>query len=383
MGVASDARAAQGRAIRRSDKAANVALGLWRRVDVADLDGSWAAVGPQVEAAASAAIRANAVGAGRLTNTIAAADRMSGDVLVPDAFVGVDGSGRSLGSLLHGAVTTTKQGIAAGMSLPDAMMSGGAYLAVMLKSAVADLERSASLAAATGKGYVRYVRLVNPGACSRCAILAGADRFRSNFQRHPACKCSTVPIKGDAIPGGLFGTPRDYFDSLSPAEQERVFTRSGAEAIRLGADPVKVVNARRGANRARMDGAVSFSPARIQRSVIGRKPDGTPITGYVTTEGVTRRGSYGRAQAGLGSAETRRPGARYQSTARPRLMPESIIGLTDDPDMRRLLLRDAGYLEAPIRDLTDNRWLAERSALRRTDRVEADAFYRSVGISIG
>lgn len=383
MGVADDARATQDLAIRRSDRASNVALRLWRRVDAADLDGSWAAVGPQVEAAASSAIRANAVSAGRLTNTIASADGMSGDVLVPDAFAGVDGSGRSLGSLLQGAVTTTKRGIAAGMSLPDALLTGGTYLTVMLKSAIADLERSASMTAATGKGYVRYVRLVNPGACSRCAILAGSDRFRSNFQRHPACKCSTVPIKGDTIPGGLFGTPGDYFESLSPSEQERVFTKSGAEAIRLGADPIKVVNARRGGNRARMDGAVTFGPSRIQPSIIGRKPDGTPITGYVTTEGNTRRGAYGRSQAGLGSAETRRPGARYRSTVRPRLMPESIIELTDDPDVRRMLLRDAGYLETPIRDLADNTWITERAALKQRDRADANAFYRSVGIFVG
>jgi len=382
MRVADEARATQDRAIRRFDRAANAALSKWRQVDPASLDSSWEAVSTDISVIAATAARANAVGASALTGKLALADGMWGDVLVPDAFVDVDGSGRDLSTLLHGAVTTTKQAIAAGMSIPDAMLTGGTYLTLMMKTALADVERSASMAAATGKGYVRYVRLVNPGACSRCAILAGADRFRSNFQRHPACRCSTVPIVGTSVPSGLFDTPGDYFDSLSTAEQDRVFTKAGAEAIRLGADPIKVVNARRGANRARMDGAVTFKPSRIQPKTIGRKPDGTPIMGYVTTEGTTKRGVYGRTQAGLGSSTTRRRGSRYGSVP-PRLMPESIIELTDDPEMRRMLLRDAGYLEPRIRDFSDNRWIAERAAQQARDRAAAIDFYQSHGIFVG
>lgn len=383
MSVADDARAAQDRAIKRSDRAANVAAAKWRQMDVADLDSSWAATSGDLTMVAAAVARANAVGAARLTSKVAAADGMRGDVLVADSFTGIDGSGRPLGSLLTGALTTTKTALAAGMSIPEAMLTGGTYLTLMLKTALADVERSASMTAAVGKGYTRYVRLVNPGACSRCAILAGSDRFRSNFQRHPACRCSTVPIVGSSVPGGLYDSAGDYFESLSASEQDRVFTKSGAEAIRLGSDPVKVVNARRGANRARMDSAITYGPSRIQPSMIGRRPDGTPIMGYVTTEGTTKRGLYGRAQAGLGSGSTRRTGSRYGSTTRPRLMPESIIGLTDDPRMRQVLLRDAGYLETPIRDLSNNNWIAERATQRARDRAAANEFYRSHGIFVG
>lgn len=380
MRVAAEAQAVQDAAIRRSDRAANVAERAWRQIDADALDASWASLEPVVLSAASAAVRANANASGRLTGRLAAADGLSGDVLVPDAFTGVDGSGRSLASLLHGSVTTTKQAIAGGMSIPDALLTGGTYLTLMLKTAIADVERSASMTAAAGKQYTRYVRLVNPGACSRCAILAGSDRFTSNFQRHPACRCSTVPIKGD-VPAGMFGTPTDYFESLSAAEQERVFTKAGAEAIRLGADPAKVVNARRGVKR--MSPATTISPSRIQRSLIGRKPDGTPIYGYVTVEGTTRRGAYGRVQEQLGVKAARKGTSRYRTTVRPRLMPESIIALTDDVDMRRVLLRDAGYLDPPIRNLKHNSWIAEHAAIRARDRAEADAFYRSAGVWVG
>jgi hypothetical protein len=179
----------------------------------------------------------------------------------------------------------------------------------------------------------------------------------------------------------MFDTPTDYFESLSPAEQERVFTKSGAEAIRLGADPIKVVNARRGANRKSMSPGTVISPSRIQRSLIGRKPDGSPIYGYVTVEGKSRRGAYGRVQGDLGIQMVRK--GRYRSAVRPRLMPESIIELTNDPQMRRVLLRDAGYLDPPIRNLKDNSWIAEHAAIRARDRAEADAFYRSVGVWVG
>lgn len=380
MAIADEARAVQDRAIRRSDRAANAALAAWRRVDGSALGASWDAVVPRVEAVVAEAVRGNAASAGRFTSAVAAADGMTGDVLVPEAFTGVDGSGRSMRSLLHGAVTTTKQAIGAGMSIPDALITGGSYLTLMLKTAVADVERSSSMAAAAGKGYVRYVRLVNPGACSRCAILAGSDRYRSSFQRHPACRCSTVPVRGTDFPDGLFTSPEEYFGSLSRSEQDRVFTPAGAEAIRLGASPISVVNARRGAKR--MTPTPGFSPSRLQRSVIGRRPDGSPVMGYTTVEATTRRGSFGRRQRSLGAAEQRLAGSRYSSSTRPRLMPESIIELTDDVEMRRLLLRDAGYLEPPIVNLADTRAITNRAAQQARDKAAADAFYRSKGITV-
>lgn len=376
MGVPRDALDVQARAIARSDRAAAISVRLWRQMDGSDLDASWDLVGPRVEQATTAAATANVRGSAAFTGRLAASDGMRGDTVRSEAFGGVDGSGQPLSGALRGAVITTKQAIAAGVSLPEALVAGGSYLTLMVKSVIADIERSGSLAAATGKGYVRYVRLVNPGACSRCAILAGSDRFTSNFQRHPACRCSTVPVRGDAIPDGFITTPGDYFDSLTAAEQERVFTKAGAEAIRAGADPIAVVNARRGANRKPMKGVTTYSPSRIQRSVIGHDANGQPILGYVTTEGRTRRGVYGRTQERLGSTVTRGSG-RYSTVTRPRLMPESIIALTDDVETRRLLLRDAGYLRPDARVSTRDRWDQQQR-----DKTAADAFYRSKGIGV-
>jgi hypothetical protein len=193
---------------------------------------------------------------------------------------------------------------------------------------------------------------------------------------------------------GRFASPTDYFESLSPAEQDRVFTKAGAEAIRAGADPITVVTARRGATGIDYSNAVldprtlPNSGRRLIKTVIGRDADGNPILGYVTGESTTVRGAFGR-QAQIAAGGTQRTsGARYRSTNRIRLMPETIIGLTDDIELRKVLLRDAGYLRYPITaaDRTaplGGGYVARRDELIRTDRVEADAFYRGHGIALG
>lgn len=358
----------QGRAIRRSDVATGKVLRLWDRVPVAELDQGWLQVRGAAVAAVSAAVVQNAADANTMVSAVARADGVpSGDRVVPWSFAGVDGSGRDVEGLLHGAVTTTKERIGSGMAPPNAFMAGAAYLAAMTKTAIADLARSSVAVASTGRGYTRYIRMVNPGACSRCAILAGSDRFSKPFQRHPACRCTSVPVVDGEWPDDLIASPDEYFESLSEAEQDRVFTKAGAEAIRLGADPIQVASARRGASGiaySRANPAPLNRARRLQRVTIGRRPDGTPITGYTTIEGTSKRGVYGRTSFG-----------------RSRLMPESIIELTDDVEMRRLLLRDAGYLEPRV-DMSSNAWVQERVRQQQADRLAADQFYRSLGVDL-
>ena len=360
----------QGDVIRRSDQLTRRALRLWRRVPVDDLDGGWLSIEPELVAAVSAVAVQNAASAGRMVRSVARADGVpAGDVVVPHAFTGVDGTGRSSAGLLHGAVTTTKEQIGHGIAPPNAFMSGASYLAAMVKTAAADLSRSSAAVASAGRGYVRYIRMVSPGACDRCAILAGSDRFSKPFQRHPSCRCTSVPIRdGDAFPDGLHASPKDHFWDLSETEQDRIYGKAGAEAIRMGADPIQVVGARRGASGMRYSRAypAPLNGRRVmQRVPIGVNPDGSPIMGYVTVEGTSKRGSYGA-----------------RSPKRSRLMPESIMELTDDPEMRRTLLRDAGYLEAPIRDTHSRDWIHERRDQQALDRMTADSFYRSLGIDL-
>src|SRR5690606_21574824 len=150
---------------------------------------------------------------------------------------------------------------------------------------------------------------------------------------------------------------------------------SGAEAIRLGADPIQVVGARRGASGMSYSRANPRLPGqrlRMQRVQIGRNPDGSPIMGYTTIEGVTKRGLYGRAQMRVGEEFARVGNRHYAAAKRARLMPETIMELTPEPDLRRALLRDAGYLQAPIRGRSTNAWVHERLRQQQLDRVTAD-----------
>jgi hypothetical protein len=310
---------------------------------------------------ASAAQVANAKDSNRYVAAVAAEYGVSGsDRVVPEAFSGVDGSGRELEGLLHGSVTTTKQAIGAGMGVAEAFLSGGAYLAAMVKTALADLGRSSDLAAATAKGFTRYVRVINPGACSRCAILAGKSDYRTAFKRHPACRCTSAPVLDTGrTDASLIDSPEDYFDSLPPAEQDRIFTKGGAEAIRAGADPISVVSSRRGVSTAK-----ALSPngiQRLQKTRIGKRADGSPIFGYVTSEGKSRRGAFTKANGGV---------------ARTRLMPETIVSMTDNVALRKTLLRDAGYLDFPAATSP-----ADVLRLRAIDRNTAVDFYRSRGIT--
>lgn len=379
------ADAHQRRVIRRVESAAQQGLKLWGQMDPQNLDASWLSVGPAVAELTTNAQRANAVDAEKYIASAASVQgARSGRVrLTPEALSGVDASGRDVEGLLHGAVTTTKEQIGKGLSLPNAMLTGASYLTAMLKTAVADLARSSQLVGATGKGWTLYVRVVNPGACSRCAMLAGKQSYSKPFLRHPACKCTSWPIDGDNssdVPAGLFSTPDDYFDSLSKAEQDRVFTNAGAEAIRQGADVSRVVSARRNARGLSYGGRETRQVrGRLERQVIGTRPDGTPITVFTTGEGTTSRGQFGKANIRLGVGMEKVGTARYTSTKRIRVMPETLIDVAGgDPNAARVLLRDAGYIEPDYGRLSPQQ-IADQ---QRSDRVWADRLYRQAGFTL-
>lgn len=381
------AQAHQRRIIGRTDKAIRKAVRAWAAMEFADLDGSWQTVGQTVLATAQLTQNANAADANSYMSqaTRSYGAKPSDLVVNSSAFVGIDGSGRELSALLFGAVTTTKQSVGLGLGSQQSLLAGQLYLASMMKTALHDTSRSADLTAATGDGYTRYVRVVNAGACSRCAVLAGISSARTPFKRHPACKCSSFPIEDGetSAPSGFHDNAEDYFESLPPAEQDRVFTKAGAEAIRAGADISQLVTARRGATGIQYGNAIgrgtrANSGRRMLPTQIGRNADGSPIYGYVTTEGNTRRGQFGELNRNLGEAEQRLSGARYASTKYTRLMPETIVGLTDDVELRKALLRDAGYLNVPGSTRS-----AARLELAARDRAEATEFYRSLGIQLG
>lgn len=257
---------------------------LWAEVSLSDLSGSWAAQVPLlVPALAAVQVKAAGAGASYGAETLAqqglyeAPERF----VNPSAFAGQSSDGRTLEGLLYAPVPHVKTLIAGGMDPKQAIRQGGKFLTTLTRTQVADSGRAAAGVDTATRKNVGYVRMLNPPSCSRCSVLAGRFyRWNNGFNRHPKCDCVHVQTtaKAAAETEGLVHDPYEYFQGLSEAEQDRVYTKAGAQAIRDGGDLFQVVNSRR-----------------------GMKPGG-----LTTTEGTSKRGNFGRNG--------------------PRLTPEAIYG---------------------------------------------------------
>lgn len=318
---------------RHARRTADRVQALWGELDRRDLTGSWGElVGPAVVRAVAEGQYAAASGADEYVDAVATADgELSQRVgrTRAMAFAGQAADGRPLESLLYLPVITTKQSLAAGARDVEAMLAGLKQLLRMAASEVTDAGRGATGASVVGQRLINgYIRVVNPPACARCIILAGKEYgWNAGFQRHPRCDCVHMPAKLVARgrhQGGAFDS-HAYFDSLSRAEQNRIFTAAGATAIRDGASISSVVNARRG-----MTTVADQAGRRIR----------------ATTEGTTRRSLYfqmERARAyRAGTANPRYP--RRFRTQGPRLLPEQIYRVAGSRDEAIAMLRRYGYM---------------------------------------
>lgn len=345
------ARTRQRQALAR--RAARAVDALWKRVDRADIARSWLALVPVATAAVTHAQTLSAASADGYLSDLAAAygvdDQAAAEVRAA-AFAGVASDGRELGPLLFRPAVTSLAAIGQGASVPAALNAGRFVADMIARTQVADAGRAADATALAARHTMTgYVRVLSAPSCSRCVILAGRRyRYNAGFKRHPRCDCVHLPVPSASAADPLLTQPRAYFDSLSRADQDRIFTNAGAEAIRLGADPAQVVNARRGAAGLTPAGArITAAEARAIRDgrSIGRLQT-VSVFGrdlFVTTEGTTTRGLAGQ-RLGAKTNGVKAGGARYRSTRTPRLMPESILQIAHDRDEAIRLLRRFGYL---------------------------------------
>jgi len=163
---------------------------LWREVELADLDGSWAPLAGRmlVTVAAAqllAAQRADPYLTAALTEQGADSDPLGR--LVPASLAGVASDGRSLDDLLFGSVVRVKTALASGESPPRALASGEASLLRIAGTQVQDTGRAAvAVGMATRPSVTGWIRMLNPPSCGRCAVLAGRRyRVSEGFLRHP------------------------------------------------------------------------------------------------------------------------------------------------------------------------------------------------------
>lgn len=290
----------------------------WQSVPSTNIVSGWMSIAHQVTAQLAAA-------------QIAAA--RSGDAYVPMLLeeLGIDAtsvaavqpralavgsSGVDLPTVL-GSVPLRALHVASEDGVDAGLVAGGNLLDGIVATQVADAGRlGASLRMVASPHVGGYIREVSPGACARCLILAGKwYRWSSGFLRHPHCQCINVPV--DRAQGrGMVRDVDQAFRDMSEAEQDRVFTKGGAQAIRDGADINQVVNARRGATFVGEAGGRRMATTRLFGQDL-----------FTTTEGMTVHGLAGATRAG-----------------RIRLMPESLYAIATDREDAIRLLKLHGYL---------------------------------------
>ena len=151
--------------------------------------------------------------------------------------------GRRMADLLDGGLISTKQAVAAGLTTQEALNIGGMRMVRDVLTVMADTRRQVYHADIIQRPRLGgYVRMLNPPSCSRCLILAGKYYpWNSGFLRHPQCDCLHIP-SGVKVAAQFTTDPADAFNAMSKAEQDATFTKSGARAIRDGADLNRVVN---------------------------------------------------------------------------------------------------------------------------------------------
>lgn len=344
--------------VRIVEAAAMAAAEVWRGLDPTNFSASWVQnqIGARLFLTTARAQELAAVAADTYTEMILAE---AGTPVTPDALViptslaGIASDGRPLDSLLLQPLITSSVATAAGATASEAMASGLAVLTRIVGTQVQDAGRAATSLSIAARQRTGWVRLVNPGACSRCVVLAGRwYRWSDGFLRHPLCHCKNIPAREDTPELTTASDPMTHFNALTEKEQNKQFTVAGAQAIRDGASIMQVVNARRSAVGLASPGRLTREEQKILKGGRDRgRLERTDVYGqkvFITREGTTKRGVAGKLLIEQGGGTVREPtvsGRRLTRAKTPRLMPESIYELATDREDALRLLRRFGYMK--------------------------------------
>lgn len=220
---------------------------IWRGIGD-DFDASYERIGPRMLDMVS---RGRAAAVAQAIPYTGAVLRDTGQRADPDgelsaaAFLATAPDGRDMESLYAQSVIRAKTAVAGGATSGEALAQAGRWLTMVTLTTLADTRRMVYQADIIQRPAITgYTRMLNPPSCDRCIVLAGRwYRWNEGFQRHPRCDCQHIPAV-ENVGGDARTNPYRAFQDLDPEQQERVFGRSEARAIREGADIFKVVNQR-------------------------------------------------------------------------------------------------------------------------------------------
>lgn len=219
----------------------------WGLLDPDDYQGSFTySVLPLLLAQLSAGQQQAAdIGADFMDAAATAAGADQGPAVNRQAFAGVASDGRSLAGLLTQPFVKLLSGLAVGVQRPVAQSIAINEIDLIAVTQLHDAARESEQVGLVANREIHgYTRFVEPGACGRCVVIAGRFyRWNEGFKRHPRCRCGHRPWTRSSP---RVQDPRELFDSMTPEEQARAFTNAGAQAVRDGADPSRVINARKG-----------------------------------------------------------------------------------------------------------------------------------------
>ena len=231
-----------------SARAGVTAQQLWRRVDPTQVDASMQVIRPHLVRALQGYRRQAAIAAAAYTPALLRETRLETEPvgeLSLDRFLEYAPDGRTVDGLYEQAAISAKTRMSRGLMPQLALQQVSALVLTMTLTTLSDTVRSVVAADMTRRPQVTgYVRQLVPPSCSRCVILAGRwYRWNEGFQRHPGCDCIHIPAREDHA-GDLTTDPYVYFNSLTKEQQDRLFGKADAQAIRDGADIYRVVNIR-------------------------------------------------------------------------------------------------------------------------------------------
>jgi len=329
----------------------------WQRVDADNLIATWAREAVKIfPLFVDLQLQAATAGAGYSGDTLTAQGIRADPEgqFAPEALAGWASDGRPLESLLRAPADVALDRLLEGRPAEAALSAGEDSARRIARTQIADAGRVAAGVDIASRPGVGYTRMLNPPSCSRCVVLAGRFyAWNEGFDRHPQDDCIHVATNAAAARReGLIDDPKAYFRSLSAEDQDRIFTKVGAQAIRDGADIGQVVNARRGMSTASRDEFGNRVGRMAPTKVFGQDV-------FTTLEGTTTRGLAGQRLISEGarlsgeSAETVRRRSRSGDVERtvtrqrvqiPRLMPESIYALAKDRADAIRLLRRNGFI---------------------------------------